>query len=121
MTDCVFCDVQDRILNGDKNFTVIDSLYPVIEKGHLLVIPKEHISGKNFYEIKSQSYFDWINYGIATLQERGFTSFNVGWNLGIDAGQTIKHMHCHIIGRKEGDVENPRGGIRNIIPGKGNY
>jgi ATP adenylyltransferase len=49
------------------------------------------------------------------------TGFNIGFNDRIDAGQTVFHCHIHIIPRRRGDVENPRGGIRNIIPGKSSY
>jgi len=47
--------------------------------------------------------------------------FNIGMNLGLVAGQTIFHCHIHLIPRRKGDVENPRGGVRHVIPGKGNY
>jgi ATP adenylyltransferase len=49
------------------------------------------------------------------------TGFNIGINDGIDAGQTVFHSHIHIIPRRKGDVANPRGGIRNVIPGRGSY
>ena len=54
-------------------------------------------------------------------QDSSISGFNVGFNDGVDAGQTIMHCHVHIIPRRSGDVINPRGGIRGIIPGKQNY
>ena len=58
-----------------------------------------------------------------SLQEKDkkITAFNVGFNDGVDAGQTISHCHIHLLPRRKGDVSDPRGGIRNIIPGKGIY
>ncbi len=49
------------------------------------------------------------------------SGFNIGMNAGASAGQTIFHCHIHLIPRRDGDVENPRGGVRHLIPGKGNY
>lgn len=121
MNNCVFCNISNNlIINGDKDFSVINSKFPVTPRGHLLIIPKKHIEDKDFYQVGSE-YIMWISYAIEVLRKRGFVDFNVGWNLGSRAGQTIKHMHCHVIGRRRGDVKDPRGGIRNIIPKKGNY
>jgi diadenosine tetraphosphate (Ap4A) HIT family hydrolase len=58
---------------------------------------------------------------IILKKDKTITGFNIGINDGIDAGQTVFHSHIHILPRRKGDVENPRGGIRNIIPGKSNY
>jgi len=55
------------------------------------------------------------------MKDPEVTGFNLGVNDGRSAGQTVFHCHMHLIPRREGDVENPRGGIRNIIPGKGDY
>ena len=55
------------------------------------------------------------------LDDHSITGFNVGINDSKDAGQTIPHCHIHLIPRRKGDVSNPRGGIRNVIPGKANY
>ena len=54
-------------------------------------------------------------------EDASVAGFNVGINIGEAAGQTIFHCHIHLIPRRHGDVENPRGGVRHIIPGKGNY
>ena len=53
--------------------------------------------------------------------EGGFKGFNIGMNVGSSAGQTVDWPHIHLIPRREGDVEDPTGGVRNVIPGKGNY
>jgi len=54
-------------------------------------------------------------------EDAAVAGFNVGVNIGEAAGQTIYHCHIHLIPRRRGDVENPRGGVRHLIPGKGNY
>jgi diadenosine tetraphosphate (Ap4A) HIT family hydrolase len=53
--------------------------------------------------------------------DKSISGFNIGINVGEDAGQTVFHVHVHLIPRRKGDVENPRGGIRHLIPNKGNY
>ena len=57
----------------------------------------------------------------AMKEDKSITGFNIGFNVGEDSGQTIVHCHMHIIPRRKGDIQNPTGGIRNIIPGKGDY
>ena len=127
---CVFCGIsRERIVNTvvsatGEVFYLIDSLFPVTENGHLLIIPKLHLDTIiHFTPDDAIAIQLMIRVGIERLQERSskFTGFNIGWNLGKSAGQTIEHVHCHIIARQDGDVEDPRGGIRNVIPKKGNY
>lgn len=124
MKQCPFCDFKEysRLLDYWDSFILIESLYPVSERGHLLIIPKTHVKHySEFTERDIISIHQLVRIGMEILMKRGFTGFNVGWNFGKSAGQTVEHIHCHIIGRKEGDVEDPRGGIRNVIPKKGNY
>ena len=54
-------------------------------------------------------------------QDKNISAFNIGFNSGKDAGQTVFHCHMHLIPRRKGDVENPIGGVRNLIPGEGDY
>jgi len=54
-------------------------------------------------------------------QDKSVEGFNIGWNCGEVAGQTVFHAHVHLIPRRKGDVENPRGGVRHLMPGKGEY
>jgi len=91
---------------------------------HTLVIPKRHVS----------SYFD-LGQGEVNactqlvdkarreikIADAGVTGFNIGVNDGESAGQTVFHRHIHLIPRRDGDVEDPRGGVRHTIPGKGYY
>ena len=128
MTDCLFCKVQETmyekeiVFENDFFYATRDS-YPVT-KLHTLIIPKRHF----------QSYFD-MNIGeinsinsILNNQKNEIkkldpevTAFNIGINDGKDAGQSIYHLHVHLIPRRKGDIENPRGGVRGVIPAKQKY
>lgn len=125
--DCIFCQFQlgeDRKIYDENTlgYAISDS-FPVT-KNHLLFIPKRHI--EQYFEF-TQGEINSLNSLIAKArtnllaEDKSITGFNIGINNGISAGQTIQHGHIHLIPRREGDVENPRGGIRNVIPGKGNY
>ena len=77
----------------------------------------------NLYGDETLSLFRLLQRQKITLKEADntITGFNVGFNSGCDAGQTIEHAHVHLIPRRKDDVEDPIGGIRNVFPGKGNY
>ena len=96
--------------------------YPVTQ-GHTLVVPRRHVSGLFELPPDEQSKI-WVFAGRVRsfLAEKLIVdSFNVGINDGEPAGQTIAHAHIHIIPRRQGDMPDPRGGIRWIIPQKANY
>lgn len=107
----------DEIENNDE-FVVYKDKYPVTETGHLLVVPKKNTN----QEIEKA-----VRYAITVGQEHirddagPVTGFNVGINWGESAGQTVDFPHVHLILRSDGDCEDPTGGVRNVIPGKGNY
>ena len=94
-----------------------------MSNGHALVIPKRHVS--SFWETTAAEYADAFNLvgKVKDILQKKFEpqGFNIGVNCGEAAGQTIFHAHIHLIPRYTGDVPNPRGGVRNVIPGKGNY
>jgi len=120
---CLFCDVlTERILFENRLIFSTFDKFPV-SPGHILVIPFRHVS--SFWELQDDEML-----AIKSMLKRckifidkKFTpdAYNVGVNIGKPAGQTIMHVHIHLIPRYEGDVENPVGGVRNTIPGKGNY
>ena len=94
-----------------------------VSKGHALVVPKRFVS--NYFELtlKEQTAC-WIvvNKVKAILQEKyNPDGFNIGINIGEKAGQTINHVHIHLIPRYDGDVEEPSGGVRGVIPNKQKY
>jgi diadenosine tetraphosphate (Ap4A) HIT family hydrolase/5-methylcytosine-specific restriction endonuclease McrA len=121
---CSFCEVKQRpIVHENSLCFAIEDRFPVTD-GHLLIIPKRH----------EQDYF---RLGLAELrattvlltdcrerlvtQDRSIVGFNVGVNSGTAAGQTVMHCHIHLIPRRNGDCENPRGGVRGVISGKADY
>ena len=124
MNNCVFCNLpSERIINEYKYFYVIRDLYPVTYL-HSLVIPKRHIV--SYFECNQDEYNE-IPIVLSTqkteltLTDESITGFNIGMNIGEDAGQTVFHFHIHIIPRRKGDIENPRGGVRGVIPNKQGY
>jgi diadenosine tetraphosphate (Ap4A) HIT family hydrolase len=120
--DCIFCR-HDRSILAQTSLSVafLDN-FPV-SNGHALVIPKRHVG--SLWEMTAEEYtdaFSLVRQVKGILHERFEPQgFNVGVNCGEVAGQTVFHAHIHIIPRYTGDVPNPRGGVRNIIPDKGNY
>ena len=128
MTDpnnpCIFCNIkkQEIIYENDYAFVSYDS-YPV-SKFHSLVIPKRHI--KNFFDLNDKELYA-CNELIKKIKlkiendDNLVEGFNLGTNAGTVAGQTIMHCHIHLIPRRKGDVENPQGGVRGVIPLKQHY
>tara|TARA_B100000989_G_scaffold253653_1_gene202138 strand:- start:91 stop:465 length:375 start_codon:yes stop_codon:yes gene_type:complete len=124
MNNCIFCNIpENRIVNEYKYFHIIRDLYPVTNL-HSLVIPKRHVV--SYFECSKDEYEE-IPIILNTqktelkLTDGSITGFNIGMNIGEDAGQTVFHFHIHIIPRRKGDVKNPKGGIRGFIPGKQKY
>jgi ATP adenylyltransferase len=121
-TECIFCNL-DRVLLAETALSLafLDA-FPV-SQGHALIIPKRHI--ESVCHMTKQEYadaFDLIKTVKDTLKAKfNPDGFNVGVNCGDAAGQTVFHAHIHLIPRYYGDVQNPKGGVRNIIPGKGEY
>jgi diadenosine tetraphosphate (Ap4A) HIT family hydrolase len=120
--DCIFCQIDRTILAETKFSQAFFDGYPVF-KGHTLVIPKRHVA--TIWELSAEEYADAFNLvrEVKDMIQDQFEpqGINVGVNCGQAAGQTVFHAHIHIIPRYTGDVPNPRGGIRNIIPGQGGY
>lgn len=95
--------------------TVFQDRYPVAV-GHLLFVPNY-----NTFVAISDAFEAALIYGNNMVAAGKFDAFNIGINMGPAAGQTVMYPHVHLIPRRTGDVEDPVGGVRNIIPGKGNY
>lgn len=100
-----------------RDFVVFSDKYPVTE-GHTLVVPK-----KNTQEELMKCFKFATEMGVQNVQSANtnITGFNIGLNIGTSAGQTCMYPHVHLIFRRDGDCEDPVGGVRNVIPGKGNY
>ncbi len=123
MKECPFCNVNDSaiILESKYSFAVYDK-FPV-NKGHLLIIPKSHIS--NYFALTQNEKNDiWKLTDKASefLTEKYSPSgFNIGINVNKSAGQTIPHVHIHLIPRYKNDAKDPTGGVRGVIPEKQKY
>ena len=124
MEGCVFCGgiEKDRVLFETRKWIAMYDKYPV-SKGHVLLIPKEHY--ETFFDLPEQltdSIQYWIKHIKNILDDKYHPSgYNIGVNCGKSAGQTVMHCHIHIIPRYDGDVKDPRGGVRCVIPSKQKY
>ena len=121
---CLFCNKKKQkiIYSGKFMFVVRDS-FPVT-KLHTLIIPHRHVS--DFFDLNENELIDLtkiLKKQRKTLLEldKNITAFNIGVNAGVDSGQSIMHCHIHLIPRRRGDIENPRGGVRGVIPSKQKY
>lgn len=119
---CPFCNLErQKIIESKMSFAIYDG-FPVNE-GHTLIIPKRHTS--NYFDLPLEEQIDCIellNRVKKILQEKyNPDGFNVGINVNESAGQTIPHVHIHLIPRYIGDVEEPRGGVRGVIPERRSY
>ena len=120
---CVFCDLDEsQILFRDDLVMAIWDQYPV-NKGHLLIVAKRHVA--DWFDATSdeqQAFLAALNRGRDLIdKQHGTTAFNIGVNVGTAAGQTVPHLHMHLIPRFDGDMSDPRGGVRHVIPSRGNY
>lgn len=105
----------DNLVREDFHVAVYKDKYPVTE-GHLLFVPKY-----NTPAVIQDAFYDAYTHGLLLVEEGKCEGFNIGINYGETAGQTIMYPHVHLIPRQSGDCEDPTGGVRNVIPGKGNY
>lgn len=121
---CFFCNVPaDRVITKNELAFVIRDGFPVTP-GHTLIIPHRHVV--DFFGL-TEPELNACNALLHQVRQEIMANdptvegFNIGMNAGEVAGQTIFHCHIHLIPRRKGDVENPRGGVRHLIPGKGFY
>jgi diadenosine tetraphosphate (Ap4A) HIT family hydrolase len=119
---CLFCkDPRGVSLERELAYSARDSY--AASPGHTLVIPRRHVA--SFFELtpeEIQACMELINEEKALIDtEFNPDGYNIGVNVGQAAGQSIFHVHIHVIPRYKGDVENPQGGVRHVIPKKGHY
>jgi len=103
------------VVREDFHVAVYRDKYPVTE-GHLLFVPKY-----NTTSVLRDVFEDAVQHGKSKVAAGEWDGFNIGMNYGAAAGQTVDWPHVHLIPRRHGDVADPVGGVRNTIPGKGNY
>jgi len=104
-----------ELIEEDYHVKVFGDIYPVTE-GHLLFVPKY-----NTVAVLMDCFEDAVRDGIKRVQQGEWDGFNIGMNYGPAAGQTVPWPHVHLIPRRKGDMEDPTGGVRHVIPEKGNY
>lgn len=122
--DCPFCLNNlnsEIILENDFSYAIYDK-FPV-SKGHILIIPKKHNSNYFDLSLDEQKECLILLNNAKKIIDKEFKpdGYNIGININKDAGQTIWHAHVHLIPRYNGDVVEPRGGVRGVIPFKKNY
>lgn len=126
-SDCLFCqfarhEKDIKFFANFKHCYVIKDQFPV-SNGHILIIPHEHT--ENWFTAKEEVRLD-IMKAIHLMKEQldlEYTphGYNIGANCGEVAGQSVMHLHLHLIPRYQGDMENPKGGVRGVIPSKQKY
>jgi len=120
---CLFCLLDEVPLAKNRYAYVVRDNFPVTNQ-HTLIVPYRHV----------ETYFELTRHELVAVQmlliaqreailaeDPTVSGFNIGVNNGFDAGQTIFHCHVHLIPRRKGDIDNPRGGVRHVIPGAGYY
>jgi diadenosine tetraphosphate (Ap4A) HIT family hydrolase len=122
--NCIFCSKEKlNIIYEDDIFFVIRDSFPVT-KDHTLIILNNH--DKSYFDLRNKDILQLNN--ILKFQKESLmqndntiTGFNIGINQGESAGQTVMHLHIHLIPRRKGDIADPRGGVRGVIPSKQKY
>ena len=120
---CPFCvPPKDRVFAQNKLVIALWDGYPV-SPGHALIIPRRHIPSLfDATETEQSALLAMVNSTKTIIDERHRPDgYNIGVNVGAAAGQTVFHLHIHVIPRFVGDVDEPRGGVRQVIPAKANY
>ena len=122
--NCPFCKAESTreiIASSLLSIAFFDG-FPV-SPGHALIIPRRHVA--SLFDLTKEENQDMINLAesvrIIIDEKYHPDGYNIGVNVGEAAGQSIFHVHMHVIPRYKGDVPNPRGGVRGVIPDKQNY
>ena len=118
---CIFCNQEEIILDNELAWARYDK-YPV-SPGHLLIITKRHVADFFDTTIEERRALNSLLEECKKMLDREYSpdGYNIGVNCGTAAGQTIMHLHIHLIPRYHGDMDNPRGGVRGVIPEKRIY
>ena len=126
VTGCLFCELPEEkfeVIDENELCMTLRDNYPVTE-GHCLIIPRRHV--ENYFGMNPQEVADATSL-MHRARERlqaedgSISGFNIGTNSGKSAGQSVFHAHIHFMPRRDGDQENPQGGVRKIFPEKARY
>lgn len=121
---CIFCNpILSEIVLDDVLVYARKDKYPVTSM-HTLIIPKRHVESYFLLddpEINAVHKILRVVKESIEMEDESVSAFNIGINSGEDAGQSISHLHIHLIPRRKGDIENPQGGVRGVIPRKQHY
>jgi len=124
--NCIFCNLGKNgikiIAQNELALMFYDSF--AVTKYHTLIIPKRYVSDYfNLHQPELNAIQELLQQQKDNLlkKDKAITGFNVGINCGEDAGQSIFHVHVHLIPRRKGDMSNPKGGVRGVIPDKQSY
>ena len=119
--DCIFCDEPTMVIENELAFAHYDS-YPV-NPGHCLIIPRRHVAEYFQATVEEKAAIWALVDEMKTIIDRDYKpdGYNVGVNVGKAGGQSVPHIHVHMIPRYKGDMEDPRGGVRGVIPHKQKY
>ena len=121
---CIFCNEKKNYIVDENDYAYASyDPYPV-SNNHCLIIPKRHI--KDYFDLSNNELVacnDLLKIVKKEIINKDplVKGFNLGTNIGIVSGQSILHCHFHLIPRREGDVDNPQGGVRSVIPNKQHY
>ena len=121
---CLFCNINKKDIEEKNNLSYASYYSYPVSKNHCLIIPKRHVS--EYFDLTKEEIIacnDLISIMKHKImrEDKSVKGFNIGVNSGKVAGQSIMHCHIHLIPRRVGDVENPQGGVRGVIPSKQHY
>lgn len=124
MENCKFCEfLNEKKFDFDNELAFAIWDQNPVSKGHIIFMTKRHV--KDFFDTTKEertAIFELVDNVKKVIDEKYKpTGYNIGMNCGVSAGQTVMHIHVHLIPRYDGDVEKPRGGVRGVIPEKKDY
>ena len=126
VSGCLFCELpadKFEVVDENERCLALTDSYPVTE-GHCLIIPRRHAA--TYFDMNADEVLaatELLHRARERIQQQDATvsGFNIGMNSGKSAGQSVFHAHIHLIPRRDGDQENPQGGVRKIFPEKAHY
>ena len=121
---CIFCKIRKEELQFENQLAYSTKDNYAVSKFHSLIVPKRHV--ETYFDLNEEEIQACNDLILKTKEkilklDSSVKGFNIGTNAGKSAGQSIMHCHIHLIPRREGDVENPQGGVRSVIPNKQHY